>query len=130
MQTLTRTNVVTINDFDHMTTMDENVKWMTLTPILSRKLLHLRAPCCTSTFTSVKRLFTFNSLLDVHTREKQHLSLMYTMYANASHNTPSYTHVTLYVIQKVHPWAFELYKSNKMKPGVNMLECLESQVHK
>ena len=26
-------------------------------------------------------------------REKQHLSPMYAMYANASNNTPSYTHV-------------------------------------
>ena len=32
--------------------------------------------------------------LDVHTREEQYLSLMYTMYTNVLNNTLSYTHVT------------------------------------
>ena len=34
--------------------------------------------------------------------EKQYISLMYTMYANASNNTPSYTHHNSHVIWTVH----------------------------
>ena len=34
--------------------------------------------------------------------ENQYLSLMYSMYANALNNTPSYTHVRSYVVCKVH----------------------------
>ena len=53
MQTLTRTHVVVIEDFDHMTTMDENVNCTKITHLLSKKIsLNLRAPFCTSTFTS------------------------------------------------------------------------------
>ena len=33
---------------------------------------------------------------------------MYTMYANASNNTPSYTHITSYVVWSVHP---HMYRS-------------------
>ena len=47
----------------------------------------------------VKTLIAF---LNAHTREKQYPSLMYTIYANALNNTPSYTHVSLYVVYKVH----------------------------
>ena len=28
---------------------------------------------------------------------------MYTMYINASNNTPSYTHISSYIIWRVHP---------------------------
>ena len=57
------------------------------------------APFCTSTFTSTFSIAFFN----VHTRENQHLSLMYTRHANASNRTPSYTHVTSHVVWRVHP---------------------------
>ena len=36
-------------------------------------------------------------------REKQHLSPMYAMYANASNNTPSYTHVKSCMVWWIHP---------------------------
>ena len=54
---------------------------------------------CTSTF-SLKILVSF---LHVHTTEKQYFSLMYIMHANASINTPFYTHVSSYVASRVHP---------------------------
>ena len=47
MQTLRRTYMVVIKDYDHMTTMIE-----TNTSIVKKNPLNLRAPFCTSTFTS------------------------------------------------------------------------------
>ena len=76
-----------------MKTMDEKVKQMKLAHLLSSFPLKLRNPFCTSTFTSSNFLIAF---FDVHTTEKEHLSLMY-MYVKASNNTPSYTYVNLYV---------------------------------
>ena len=55
--------------------------------------LNIRAPFCTHTFTSTKITF-----LQVHFREKEYSSLTYNMYASASNNTPSYTHVSLYML--------------------------------
>ena len=43
MQTLTRMDKVVIEHFYHMTTMDENMNWMELTHLLSKKILNLRA---------------------------------------------------------------------------------------
>ena len=81
---------VVIGDYYHMTTMDENVNWITLTHLLSNCALDLRVLFfCTSTITSKFPI----AFLNEYTREKQRLSLMYAMYANASNNTPSYTHV-------------------------------------
>ena len=34
---------------------------------------------------------------------RKYISLTYIMYANASNNTPSYTHVSSYVVWNVHP---------------------------
>ena len=61
----TRTYMVLIKDYDHMTTMNENVNWMKPTHLLSN-FANLRAPFCTSTFTSQKPI----AFLDVHTKEK------------------------------------------------------------
>jgi hypothetical protein len=61
--------------------------------------LNHKAPFCTSTFNS-KLLIV---LLNVHTGEKQHLRFMYTMNANASNNTPSYIHVSSYVVWRIYP---------------------------
>ena len=38
---------------------------------------------------------------------------MYTMYANASNNTTSYTHVDLYMIWRVHPLGMLVLKKNQ-----------------
>ena len=54
MQTLTTTHLVVNKDYDHMTTMDENVNWMKLTHLLSIYFVNLKAPFCTSTCTSKK----------------------------------------------------------------------------
>ena len=35
MQKLTKRRMAVIEDYDHFKTMDENVKWMTPTPLLS-----------------------------------------------------------------------------------------------
>jgi hypothetical protein len=53
--------MVIVEDYDHVTTMDGNLKLK-------------------KTNTSIIKLIT---LLDVHTREILYLSLMYTMYTNA-----------------------------------------------
>ena len=58
--------------------MDENVNWMKLTNLLLLFSLNLKAPFYTSTFTPKKAI----AFLDVHTREKKYLYVMYTMCAN------------------------------------------------
>ena len=63
--------------------MDVNINWMNL---LSNFPLNLRGPFCTSTLTSK----FYIAFLIIHTREKLYLSLMYTMCANPSNDTPSY----------------------------------------
>ena len=82
-----------------MKTMDKNMKWIKLNTSILNFSLNLRGPFCTSTFTS----YIIIALLDVHTREKQCLSLAYIMYDNASNHTLSCTHVSLYVVWRVHP---------------------------
>ena len=66
MQTLIRTHMAVIEDFDHMIIMDKNVKSTKLTHMLSIVSLNLRALFFASTFT-LENLITF---LDVHTRVK------------------------------------------------------------
>jgi hypothetical protein len=56
--------MVVIEDYDHMTSMNEIVKWMKLTHLLSIFSVSLRGPFVHLQFTS-KKLITF---LDVHTR--------------------------------------------------------------
>ena len=65
--------MVVIEDFYHTATITENINWMKLTHhfffefnLIFKKILNLRPPYCTSTFTS-RNLITF---LDVHTKEK------------------------------------------------------------
>ena len=58
------------------------MNWMKITHLMSKKSLNLMTPFCTYTFIS-KKITTF---LDVQTREKQHFSVMYTMYAYALNN--------------------------------------------
>ena len=79
---------VVIEDYKHMTIMDENVHWMELTHLLSRNFLKPQAPFCTFTFTSTLLI----AFLNVQAREKNNASssLMHVVYANASNNTPSY----------------------------------------
>ena len=80
MQTLTRRHVVVIEDYDHMTVMNENVKRMKPTLWFSFFSLNLRAP-----FVHLPLLHrNLIAILDVYNRGKQYLSLMYTMYSNAS----------------------------------------------
>ena len=43
-------------------------------------------------------------------KKEKNLTLMYTMYTNTSNNTPSYTHVSLYVVWRVHPGGDTLCK--------------------
>lgn len=43
--------------------------------------------------------------LDVHTNRKINYSVIYTMYANASHDTPSYTQLcTVHGMKSPSPW--------------------------
>ena len=59
----------------------------------------------TNTFTANFSLLTsiyLIAFLNIHTREKQYPSLKYTIYANALNNTYSYTHVSIYMVCKVH----------------------------
>ena len=85
---------VVIGHYYYVTTMNENVNWMKVTHMLSMSFLNFKA-----TFTSRFLI----SLLNVHTVENLYLSLVYiSMYANASNNIPSYTHVHSYVVWRVH----------------------------
>ena len=65
-----------------MTITYENVNWMKLTHLFSNLALNLKARFCTFTFTSK---LTFQN---IHTQEKQYISITYTMYINALSNTP------------------------------------------
>ena len=51
MQTLTRMDVVVIDDSYHIMTMDD-VNWIEPTHLLLGKILNFRGPFCTTTFTS------------------------------------------------------------------------------
>ena len=53
MQTPRRMNEVVIEDYYHMTTIDENVNWMELAHLLSSFSLNPRVPFCTSIFFNV-----------------------------------------------------------------------------
>ena len=75
--------MVVIGDDNHMTSMNDNVNGMKLAHII-KTILKLRAPFCTPTFIW-KQLIAF---LNVHTRGRQYLSHMYTVYANASKKYP------------------------------------------
>ena len=66
MQTLTKTHIVVIEDYDLVTTLDEKVDWMKLTHLLSKNSLELRASFCALTFTLKKLIASLN----VHTKEK------------------------------------------------------------
>ena len=95
MHTPLRMKKVGIENYYHATIMDENVNWMELAHLLSNFSLNLRVRFCTSTIPSTFLI----AFLNVHTRErKQYLSLMYIMYADASNATPSYTHVSSYMV--------------------------------
>ena len=51
-------------------------------------------PFCTFTFTSKE----INRFLDAHTKKILYLSLIYVVYASASNNIPSYTHLNSYIV--------------------------------
>ena len=85
--------------------MNGNVNWMKLTHKLSLSFsLNLGAPLGTSTCTP--KIFTTN--LNVFIREEEYCSFMYTMYIQASNNTPAYTYVNFYMVQRVHPLGSKL----------------------
>lgn len=97
MQTPIRINRIVVGDYYHVTTMDESMSWMKLAHRQANFSLTLRPPFVHLPL--LKRfLITFSN---VHTKEEQDLSLAlsltYIMYADASNNTPFYTHVNLYV---------------------------------
>ena len=72
--------MVVIDDYYIKLTVDENVNWTTLTHLFSKISLNSKiSPFCTSTYTLDYRI----AFLDVCPREKQCLSHMYTIYANA-----------------------------------------------
>ena len=59
LQTLKRMDMVVIRNYVHMTTMDEHTYWIKLTHLLSNFSLTLKAPFCTSSFTSKNTLVAF-----------------------------------------------------------------------
>ena len=63
---LTRMDKAVINDYYHMTTMDESMNWMKLTHLMSTISPNLLVPFCTFHFTS-KLLIDF---LNIHSEEK------------------------------------------------------------
>jgi hypothetical protein len=73
------------------------VIWMKLAHLMSNLLWTSGGSFCTFTFSS-------KFLINVHTREKTiYLPYIFNMYTNASNNTPSYTHISSYVVWRVHP---------------------------
>lgn len=85
MQSLTRLDMVVIEDYYHMTTMNDNVSWMKLAHLLSIIPLTLVVPFVHLHEYPTKLLISF---LNVHTREEPYISLMCIVYTNASNNTP------------------------------------------
>ena len=77
-----------------MTTLDESSRLSGTRISILKKKKKKRAPFVQPS-KSQKFLIAF---LYVSTREEQCLSLMYSMYANASNNYPSYTHVSSYML--------------------------------
>ena len=77
MQTLTRMSKVVIEDYHHMTTMDEIVNWMKPIYLLSKTSLNLRAPFCSFIFTSK----FFLAFLIMHTKKNNAspLCILYTL---------------------------------------------------
>ena len=93
MQTLTGLDMVAIEDYHYITTFkNENMNWMKPTHLLPVFPLNLRAPFCTSTYTHSILMSTHFFLFLFKS------SLICIMYANLSNNTPSYTHVSSYVL--------------------------------
>ena len=105
-------DMVVIEDYLHiMTILGENVNWVKLAHLLLKFSWNLMAP-----FVHKTLLKLFNSIFKctnhTHTKktkklkekEKEKLSIMYyTMYANASYNTPSYTHISSYIVLRFYP---------------------------
>ena len=75
MQILKWMDMVVIEEYYCMTTMNADMKWMKLRHLLLTFSLNLRTPFCTFTFTSIF-LIAFSN---VHTREKKYISLVLTM---------------------------------------------------
>ena len=77
-------------------------QWLKVTHILSSFTLNFRVPFRTSTVP----LYFLTTFWDVYIREKEYLSIYYGMYANASNNAPSYTHISLYLVWRVHTMGY------------------------
>ena len=65
--------------------------------------INLRASFCKSAFT-LNILIAFSN---VHTKEKRYPSLKFTIYKDAANNTLSYTHVSSYMIGRIHPRGYK-----------------------
>ena len=95
MQTLIiKRGKVVIEDYHHITTIDENLKWTKLTHLMSILFSKPHGRFCASTI----YFKILNSLLNVQAREKYYVSIIYTLYTNTSNNVPFYTHVSLYAV--------------------------------
>ena len=75
METLTRMNKVVIEDYYHMTKMDENILWMKLIYLFLIFSLNLSSPLLYIDL-CFKNLI---AVLNIHPREKQYLLLMLCM---------------------------------------------------
>ena len=74
MQTLTTMDMAVVGDYYHMMIMDKNINWIQLTHPLSTFSLNLRSLFYIYNTLTSKILIAF---LNVHSKEKQHISLMY-----------------------------------------------------
>ena len=59
MQTLTKTYMVAIEGYNHMTIVDEHMNWMKLTHLFAKFFSKSQGPFYTSTFTSKKLIALF-----------------------------------------------------------------------
>ena len=107
MQILRTTYMKVIKNYDYMTTMDEKHEFdETNTPFV-KKISNVRVFFCTFAFNSI----TIIAFLDVHTREKQYLSLKYTciLYMLLPQIIPLLTLTLVHTWHEVcTPWVVEL----------------------
>ena len=74
--------------------MNKNVHWIKLTHLLSLLSVNFRVP-----FLYIYQVYSKILLAFLNIKLKDnHLSLRYTLYANASNSTPFYTHISSYVV--------------------------------
>ena len=86
-------------------------KYIKMTLISRKKRIEVMWDYCNTSSFFFLYIYQYFKILNSLLNCTLYLSLMYTMYITVSNNTPSYTHVSLYIVWRVHPRARMLEKS-------------------